>query len=118
MAVVTSHLLDSVFGTHAGGVGIHLLRIDRSGIRTVLFERETDPGGRLNERVEIAPENSGTDYELVFQTGRYFAAQSLLQPAGQIVKEIVIRFAMPDPKASYHIPLMIAPNSYSVWWSG
>ena len=37
--------------------------------------------------------------------------------AKQILKEVVIRFAMPDPTGSYHIPLMLAPNSYSVWWS-
>jgi 5-hydroxyisourate hydrolase len=51
------------------------------------------------------------------QTGNYFVAQSLPQPTKQIVKEVVIRFSMPDPNGSYHIPLMIAPNSYSVWWS-
>lgn len=117
MAVITTHLLNSVLGTHAGGVGIALLRIDRSGVRAVVFERETDTGGRLAETVTIAKEHADADYELVFQTGRYFAAQSLPQPAKQIVNVVVIRFSMPDPNASYHIPLMIAPNSHSVWWS-
>jgi 5-hydroxyisourate hydrolase len=83
MATLTTHLLNSVLGTHAGGVGIALLRIGPSGARAVVFERATDAGGRLAE----------------------------------IVKEVVIRFSMPDPSASYHIPLMIAPNSHSVWWS-
>ena len=117
MAVITTHLLNSVLGTHAGGVGIRLLRIEPSGVRTIVFDRETDAGGRLAETVKIADEHAGADYELVFQTGSYFATQSLPQPAKQIVKEIAIRFSMPDPNGSYHIPLMIAPNSYSVWWS-
>lgn len=117
MAVVTTHLLNSVLGTHAGGVGIGLLRIEPSGVRTIVFDRETDAGGRLAETVKIADEHAGADYELVFRTGSYFATQSLPQPAKQIVKEIAIRFSMPDPNGSYHIPLMIAPNSYSVWWS-
>jgi len=117
MAVVTTHLLNSVLGTHASGVGIGLLRIEPSGVRTIVFDRETDAGGRLAETVKIADEHAGADYELVFQTGSYFATQSLPQPAKQIVKEIAIRFSMPDPNGSYHIPLMIAPNSYSVWWS-
>lgn len=117
MAVITTHLLNAVLGTHAGGVGISLLRIDPSGVRTAVFERETDAGGRLAETVKIAKEHAGADYELVFQTGRYFAQQSLPQPAKQILKEVVIRFSLPDPDASYHIPLMIAPNSYSAWWS-
>lgn len=117
MAVVTTHLLNSVLGTHAGGVGIELLRLEPSGVRTTVFERKTDTGGRLAETVQIPKEHANSEYELVFQTGRYFGTQSLPQPAKQIVKEVVIRFSMPDPNASYHIPLMIAPNSYSVWWS-
>jgi 5-hydroxyisourate hydrolase len=117
MAVLTTHLLNAVLGTHAGGVGIALLHIEPSGVRTVVFERETDVGGRLVETVTLPKEHDNAEYELVFQTGRYFAAQSLPQPTKQIVKEVVIRFSMPDPNASYHVPLMIAPNSYSVWWS-
>jgi 5-hydroxyisourate hydrolase len=117
MAVVTTHLLNSVLGSHAGGVGIELLRIESSGVRTIMFERETDAGGRLSETVKISKEHDNAEYELVFQTGRYFVAQSLPQPIKQIVRQVVIRFSMPDPNASYHIPLMIAPNSYSVWWS-
>jgi 5-hydroxyisourate hydrolase len=117
MAVVTTHLLNSVLGTHAGGVGIGLLRIEPSGVRTIVFERETDVGGRLSEAVNIPKEHADTKYELVFQTGNYFTAQSLPRPIKQILQEIVIRFSMPDPNANYHIPLMIAPNSYSVWWS-
>jgi len=117
MAVVTTHLLNSVLGTHASGVGIGLLRVDPSGARTIVFERDTDAGGRLAETVKIAKEHVAAEYELVFQTGKYFTAQSLPRSARQIVKEIVIRFSMPDPDGSYHIPLMISPNNYSVWWS-
>jgi len=106
-----------VLGTHARGVGVELLRIEPSGVRTIVFERETDAAGRLAETVKIADEHAGAEYELVFQTGRYFATQSLPQPAKQIVNQVAVRFSMPDPNASYHIPLMIAPNSYSVWWS-
>jgi 5-hydroxyisourate hydrolase len=116
VAVITTHLLNSVLGAHAGGVGIALWRIEPSGVRTLAFERETDAGGRLAETV-IIPNEHAAEYELVVQTGNYFAAQSLPQPIKQIVKELVIRFSMPDPNASYHVPLMIAPNSYSVWWS-
>lgn len=117
MAVVTSHLLNSVLGTHAGGVRIELLRIESSGARSVVFDKETDAGGRLAETVRIPTEHVDAEYELVFKTGNYFLTQSLPQPIKQIVKAVVIRFSMPDPNANYHVPLMIAPNSYSIWWS-
>jgi 5-hydroxyisourate hydrolase len=67
--------------------------------------------------VTITNEHLGADYEMVVQTGQYFTTQALPQPARQIVKEVVVRFSMPDANASYHVPLMIAPNSHSVWWS-
>ena len=79
-----------------------------------MFERETDAGGRLAETVKIPEQHAQAEYELIFQTGRYFVSQSLPQPIQQILKEIVIRFSMPDPNASYHIPLMIAPNILSL----
>jgi 5-hydroxyisourate hydrolase len=117
MAVVTTHLLNSVLGTHASGVGIALLRIEPSGVRTTMFEQKTDVGGRLAATVQFPKEHADAEYELVFKIGKYFAAQSLPHPTTQTVREVVIRLSMPDANAIYHIPLMIAPNSCSVWWS-
>ena len=34
-----------------------------------------------------------------------------------IVSEIIVRFRMEDDNKKYHIPIIIAPNSYSIWWS-
>lgn len=117
MAVVTTHTLNSVDGTHAAGIGVTLLCIGPAGQRNIVFERETDAGGRLSQAVDVASGGVSCEYELVFRTGAYFDKQALPAPGRQILKEIVIRFGMPDPTASYHIPLMLAPNSYSVWWS-
>src|SRR5258708_7827988 len=116
MATITTHTLNSVLGTHARGVGVTLMRIEPSGARVVVFERETDSGGRLAQSIEIGREDADCDYELIFQSGRYFEDQSLARPRRQILKEVVIRFSIPDPGGSYHIPLMLAPNSYSAWW--
>jgi 5-hydroxyisourate hydrolase len=54
---------------------------------------------------------------MVLQAGAYFAARAPEKEGRQIVREVVIRFAMPDPEARYHIPLILAPHSYAVWWS-
>ncbi len=117
MATITTHTLNSVLGTHAAGVGVTLVRIERSGARVVVFDEVTDSGGRLAQSVVVSRAHADADHELIFQSGRYFEGQALPRPARQILKEVVIRFSMPDPDASYHIPLMLAPNSYSAWWS-
>jgi len=28
-----------------------------------------------------------------------------------------LRFAMPDPEGTYHMPIILNPNSYSTWMS-
>lgn len=117
MATVSTHTLSAVDGTHAGGVAVKLVRIGRDGSRSVLLERATDGGGRFSEQVALSPADEGCEYELVFGSGAYFATAALNRPGAQIVSEVVIRFSMPDPNGRFHIPVILAPNGYSVWWS-
>ena len=117
MATISSHTLNSVDGTHAGGIDVTLYKIGPSFSREVVFETATDDGGRLSETISKDAVDASAQYEMVLKTGDYFAAQSLPKPGMQVVQDVVIRFAMPDPEARYHIPLMLSPHSYSVWWS-
>ncbi len=117
MATFTTHLLDSVHGTHAGGVAVTLARLRPDGGRETVLERVTDPGGRLVAEIDVPAGAAGVDYEIIIGAGAYFARLSPPREGLQIVKEIVIRFAMPDAGGRYHIPLIIAPNGYSAWWS-
>ncbi len=117
MATLTTHTLNSVDGTHAGQVGVSLFRVTPDGSRLPVFEAATDAGGRLNQHIAPADVDSTADYELVFQTGAYFATRGLPLTGLRIQKEVVIRFCMPDPEAAYHMPLVMAPNGYSVWLS-
>jgi 5-hydroxyisourate hydrolase len=54
---------------------------------------------------------------MVIASGAYFRATNLPRSGAQILDEIVVRFTTPDPDSSYHIPVIMAPNSYSCWWS-
>jgi 5-hydroxyisourate hydrolase len=117
MATLSTHTLNAADGSHAGGVAVALLRIGPGGERTTLFAGTTDAGGRLSEAFDLAGAEPSAQYELVFQTGRYFAAQSAAAVPGQERQEVVLRFAMPDPDGAYHMPLIMAPNSCSAWWS-
>jgi 5-hydroxyisourate hydrolase len=117
MATLSTHLLNSTDGSHAGHVGICVFQVHSNGQRLRLLDKATDSGGRFTEAIELPMDSAQLAYEMVIQSGAYFAANGLAGAERQIVKEIVIRFAMPDPQGSYHIPLMIAPHSYSVWWS-
>ena len=72
-----------------------------------------DDGGRLSQDIDAQVIDPDVTYELVFDTGLYWAARNI--PA--TVTQIALRFAMPDPKGKYHMPVILNPNSYSMWTS-
>ena len=47
MATLSSHLLNSVNGTHASNVDIIIYQIKSNGEKKVFYESKTDAGGRL-----------------------------------------------------------------------
>ena len=114
MAVISSHTLNGVDGTHAGGIRV---QVHERTTGKVLFDSETDEGGRLSEEVDISASASDATYEMVFETGPYWQTRDIPRKTQQAMTEIVVRFQMQDPDARYHIPVILSPNSYSVWWS-
>ena len=110
MATLSSHLLNSVNGTHAYGVKVIINQINTSGEKVIFFESETDNGGRILKDFDLSKDDCNCDYEMVCKTADYFSEK-------KIVSEIIIKFRMEDPKKKYHLPIIISPNGYSIWWS-
>ena len=110
MATLSSHLLNSVDGTHANGVKVIINQINLSGDKITFFETETDSGGRILKDFNLSEDDCKCDYEMVCKTSDYFSKK-------KIVSEIIIKFRMEDPKKKYHLPIIISPNGYSIWWS-
>ena len=110
MVTLSSHLLNSVDGTHACGVKVIINQINSSGEKVILFESETDNGGRILKDFDLSKDDCNCDYEMVCKTSDYFSKK-------KIVSEITIKFRMEDPKKKYHLPIIISPNGYSIWWS-
>ena len=109
MATLTSHTLNGTDGSHAGAIKVKLIEVDGQTI----FETKMDDGGRLKQEIEPNKINPSSIYELTFETGQYWLERGF----EQIMDQVVLRFKMPDPEGSYHMPIIINPNSYSTWWS-
>ena len=114
MAVLTSHLLSGLDGTHAGGISVTLFQMKSTGSSDKVFSKITDQGGRF--AAEFRAEANG-QYELVVKIGDYFNTVKSEKSDMRIISDIVIRFVTNDPDGRYHIPIIISPNSYSCWWS-
>ena len=110
MATLSSHLLNSVNGTHASGVKVIINQINSSGVKKIFFETESDEGGRISENFELSHDDCACDYEMICKIADYFSVKT-------VVKEVTIKFKMEDPKKKYHLPIIVSPNGYSIWWS-
>jgi len=116
MATLSTHTLDSVSGNSAKNVRVQLFRLLGDCEKELVFDVRTNEEGRLSENFEsggAATEN----YELVFHSG-YYLGQKNLQEDNPVIDLVVIRLNVHDFERRYHIPLLIAPHNYTVWWSG
>ena len=115
MAIVTTHVLNAVDGTHANGIAVSLRCLDPE---TEVARGVTDEGGRLVLDVDVTNISPTSNFELVFATGDYWSTFLNSCPDKQIIAEVVLRFRMPEPSGKYHRPIIISPNGYSTWMSG
>lgn len=118
MATISSHVLDSVIGTHASGIRVKCYQRSKGGGSSLVFDVEASAQGRISENVEIKSTQECKDFELVFHSADYYQSMKLPEDGFQVLKTIVVRIELPDPEEQYHLPIMLSPHSYSVWWSG
>jgi 5-hydroxyisourate hydrolase len=100
---VSTHVLDSVSGRPAVGIAVRLYTGD-----ALLAEGITDHDGRCR-LIEAATADGS--HRLVFDTGRWFAAQG----RDTFYPEVVLTFAVREPAGHHHVPLLLAPYAYSTY---
>ena len=110
MATLSSHTLNGSDGTHAGGIPVRLRNLATGA---TIMSAYMDEGGRLSEQINPSDIDPKATYELVFEASAYWAARQI--PA--TVNQIALRFAMSDPEGAYHMPVILNPNSFSMWSS-
>jgi 5-hydroxyisourate hydrolase len=107
MATISSHILDSVSGKSVVGIRVELVRIVSESERQTIFDILSDKEGRISETVDA----QDCEYELIFHSADYFSVDH------SPVSKAIIRFKMRDKDKRYHMPMMLAPHSHSLWWS-
>ena len=115
---LTTHVLDTALGKPAAGMRIVLYRHDDDRVE-FLKEVMTNADGRVDgPLLEGAALKAGM-YELEFHAGSYLRGQTVNTggdlPETLFLDVIPIRFGVDDPKAHYHVPLLISPFGYSTY---
>ena len=115
MAGLTTHVLDITRGSPAPGVQMELYEFAADGGRRLVTTATTNADGRTDAPLIAAREARVGGFELVFHVGDYFRAQGVKVADPPFLDVVPIRFAVADPAAHYHVPLLVSPWSYSTY---
>ncbi len=115
MAGLSTHVLDNVRGGPAGGVRIELFSLATDGARRPVTVATTNSDGRTDAPLIGAADARIGTYEIVFHVGEYFRRTGAQTAEPAFLDVIPIRFSIADPKAHYHVPLLVTPWSYATY---
>jgi len=111
---LTTHVLDTAHGRPGAGMAVTLLR--RAGDRHETIKAlTTNADGRADTALLEGAALRPGHYRLVFAAGAYFRSLGMVLPDPPFVDEVVIDFGIADAAATYHVPLLVSPWSYSTY---
>ncbi len=113
-AKLSTHVLDTAHGCPAAGMKIELWGLDGDE-PTLITTAKTNSDGRTEASLLTADEMKSGHYEIIFYVGDYFAAKATQMPKLRFLDKVPVRFAIADAGASYHVPLLCSPWSYSTY---
>ena len=114
MGRLTTHVLDTMRGGPAAGLGVVLHRMHGSvavALKSLTLNADGRADGPLLEDAALVAGR----YRLVFAVGRYFAQAGVPLPDPPFLDDVPVDFGIADPQAHYHVPLLVSPWSYSTY---
>ena len=111
---LSTHVLDTTHGCPASGMRVELWSLDGEE-RTLVVTAKTNADGRTESPLLGPDEMAAGHYEIIFFVGDYFAAKSANLPKTRFLDKVPVRFGLADAGASYHVPLLCSPWSYSTY---
>ena len=112
---LTTHVLDLTRGGPAQGVRVELFEIDPGGQRRLVTATATNEDGRTGQPLIAIREARAGSFELLFHVGDYFRRQGASVADPPFLDVVPIRFAIAEPAAHYHVPLLVSPWAYSTY---
>ena len=117
MGQLTTHVLDISAGLPAGGLRIDLHAL-LPGEAALVTSVTTGADGRVPKPLLAGADFRAGRYTLTFYVASYFRGRGVVLPDPAFIEEAVIRIGIAHPDQHYHVPLLIAPWSYSVYRGG
>ena len=112
---LSTHVLDTVRGRPAAGVGVELHEIVSAEDSVLVARAVTNADGRTDAPlIGGRPVPIGT-YELRFALGAYHRAAGHDLPDPPFLDIVPLRFGVSDPEGHYHVPLVATPWSFQTY---
>jgi 5-hydroxyisourate hydrolase len=112
---LSTHVLDTMHGTPAGGMAVELHVVEGGQGKLVksfvLNGDGRNPEGPLFDNASL---ETGT-YRLVFDVAPYFRSRGVQLPDPPFLDRVTLDFGIADASAHYHVPLLVSPWSYSTY---
>lgn len=112
---LSTHVLDTMHGTPAGGMEVELYRTEGDAPqlvkRFVLNGDGRNPDGPLFDNASL---KKGT-YRLTFEVAAYFRARGVELPDPPFLDRVSLDFGIAHVDQHYHVPLLVSPWSYSTY---
>jgi 5-hydroxyisourate hydrolase len=109
MSGISTHVLDTSKGQPARGLRVTLERQTQAADWIPVGEGVSDHNGRISQLLPNHAALEAAAYRLVFRIADYFGNQECFYP------EIAVHFAVRDPSATYHVPLLLSPYGYTTY---
>lgn len=112
---LSTHVLDTMHGTPAGGMRVTLYTT-RGGQAVLVKNFVLDADGRNPDGLlyDNASLRAGT-YRLVFDVADYFRLKGAVLPEPPFLDRVTLDFGVADTRQHYHVPLLVSPWSYSTY---
>jgi 5-hydroxyisourate hydrolase len=111
-AGLTTHVLDTSRGRPAAGLQIDFSRVDADGRPRLIRTVTTNADGRVDAPLLGPGEMQAGRYELLFHVGAYFRSTGAALGDPPFLDQVPVRFAIAEPTAHYHVPLLVSPYGY------
>ena len=106
-------MLDTAAGRPAAGLVVALSRLD--GDPSVLATVTLNEDGRASAPLLEGDALVRGRYRLVFAVADYFRSRGVELADPPFLDRVPIDFAVADPSANYHVPLLLSPWAYSTY---
>jgi len=112
---LSTHVLDTMHGTPAAGMGVQLFTTQGNTAMLVksfvLNSDGRNPDGLLYDNAGL---KQGT-YRLVFDVSGYFRSRGVALPEPNLLNPVSLDFGVAHTDQHYHVPLLVSPWSYSTY---